>query len=223
VDEASLDGRAAAIASDARRVRPPAPRILTVASKLPSPRRRIRDERSHRGYPQSERGAAVWKEFGLACTLERDTNRGGGMARQTKWIVLLAALVAAPGWAADRPGSLADVKVTGTQRVAEARFADATALASRGGNPIDVALAVAGPFEGSTQHIIQVNEGAEAPTASRVTVLRDGLLDDSVRGERWDIALEKTAEGAWRIKEVRRAWRCRRGAQTGSFAATRCP
>jgi hypothetical protein len=109
------------------------------------------------------------------------------------------------------------------QRLAEAQYAEAKALASRGGTPLDIALAVAGSFEGRTQHVIQVNEGAEAPTASRVTVLRDGLLDDSVRGERWDISLERTADGVWRIKEVKRAWRCRRGAQTDSFAATRCP
>jgi hypothetical protein len=145
------------------------------------------------------------------------------MDRHTRWIALPVALVAATGWAADRAGALADVKVIGTQRIAETQYAEAKALALRGATPLDIALAVAGPFEGRTQHVIQVNEGAEAPTASRVTVLRDGLLDDSVRGERWDIALERTAEGVWRIKEVGRAWRCRRGAQTDSFAATRCP
>jgi len=145
------------------------------------------------------------------------------MVMWARWIVLSAALVAADGGAADGRRSLIDVRVTGMQRVAEAQYADAKALASSGGTALDIALAVAGPFEGLAQHVVQVNEGAEAPSSSRVTVLRDGLLDDSVRGERWDIALERTAEGAWRIKEVKRAWRCRRGSQTGSFAASRCP
>lgn len=145
------------------------------------------------------------------------------MVMWARGIVLSIALIAAVGSAADGRASLIDVRVTGMQRVAEAQYADAKALASRGGNPLDIALAVAGPFEGSMQHVVQVNEGAEAPSASRITVLRDGLLDDSVRGERWDIALERTAEGAWRVKEVKRAWRCRRGSQTGSFVATRCP
>ena len=140
-----------------------------------------------------------------------------------KWIILSAALVAAGAGAADRPASLADLKVAGTQRVDPARYAEAAALAARGGTPVDIALAVAGPFEGSSQHIIQVNQGVESPSASRVTVLRDGLLDDSVRSERWEIALQRTAAGAWSIKEVERAWRCRRGAQTDRFAATRCP
>lgn len=140
-----------------------------------------------------------------------------------KWIILSAALVAAGAGAADRPASLADLKVAGMQRVDPSRYAEATALAARGGTPVDIALAVVGPFEGSSQHIIQVNQGAESPSASRVTVLRDGLLDDSVRSERWEVALQRTAAGAWSIREVERAWRCRRGGQTDRFVATRCP
>lgn len=145
------------------------------------------------------------------------------MGKKTRWIVLAAALIAAVAGAADRRASLIEVKVAGMQRVASTQYAAASALASRGGTPLDIALAVAGAFEGETQHVIQVNEGADAPTASRVTVLRDGLLDDSVRGERWDIALERNAAGQWQIKEVKRAWRCWRGAQTKWFAATPCP
>jgi len=113
--------------------------------------------------------------------------------------------------------------VESTKPVAVTEYRTAAALAARGSSPIDIALAVAGPFEGATQHVIQANEGSEAPTASRVTVLRDGLLDDSVRGERWDITLQRTAAGVWSIEDVKRAWRCRRGGQPNSFAATRCP
>jgi hypothetical protein len=106
--------------------------------------------------------------------------------------------------------------------VAPANYAGASKLAERNGTPLDIALAIVGKFEGSTQHIIQVNEGSESPSASRVTVLRDGLLDDSVRGERWDITFSRNANGAWTIKEVKRAWRCWRGPQTDRFAATPC-
>ena len=146
------------------------------------------------------------------------------MFRQTSWILLSAALVAATAAAAaDRRSSLVDMKVAGMQRVEPARYAEAAAVAARGGTPLEIALAVVGPFEGSTQHIVQVNQGVESPSASRVTVLRDGLLDDSVRSERWEVALQRTAAGAWSIGGVERAWRCRRGAQTDRFAATRCP
>ena len=73
------------------------------------------------------------------------------------------------------------------------------------------------------QLIAQANEGAESPSASRVTVIRDGLLDDAVRAERWDIHLGRTAAGGWEIRQVTKAWRCWRGEQTAGFAAQRCP
>lgn len=138
--------------------------------------------------------------------------------------VFVAAMIASPSiWAADARRALLDVPVVDAKVIAPAEYGKALDVAARGGAPLDIAMMVVGPFEGSTQHIMQVNEGSESPSASRITVLRDGLLDDSVRGERWDIALERTAAGAWRIKEVTRAWRCRRGAQTDRFVATRCP
>jgi hypothetical protein len=121
-----------------------------------------------------------------------------------------------------RGPSLDRLPVAGTVAVPAAEYASASALAERGGTPVEIALAVAGPFEGSTQHVIQLNQGAEAPSASRVTVIRDGLLDDSVRGDRWEVALERTQAGGWTIKEVKRAWRCRRGGAPDRFVATRC-
>lgn len=138
-------------------------------------------------------------------------------------MVLAAALIATASVAADRRVPLTEIKVAGMQRIEATQYAAASALAARGATPLDIALAVAGAFEGATQHLIQVNEGSEAPTVSRVTVLREGLLDDSVRGERWDIALERNAAGQWQIREVKRAWRCWSGARASVFAATRCP
>jgi hypothetical protein len=122
------------------------------------------------------------------------------------------------------PGlSLARLAVAGTKTLAPEVYRDASAAAARGALPLEIALAIAGRFEGSVQHVIQVNEGSEAPSASRVTVLRDGLLDDSIRSERWEIALARTVAGTWRITEVKQAWRCRRGARPDRFDAVRCP
>jgi hypothetical protein len=56
-----------------------------------------------------------------------------------------------------------------------------------------------------------------------VTVIRDGLLDDAVRTERWDIALVRTATGTWEIRQVSKAWLCWRGAPAAGFAAQPCP
>jgi hypothetical protein len=118
---------------------------------------------------------------------------------------------------------LTDIVVAGSQAVLSSDYKEAAAAAARGGTPVDIALAVAGRFEGSAQHIIQVNAGGESPVSSHVTVLRDGLLDDSIRGQRWDITLERSAAGPWRVRDVQLAWRCRRGADTERFIAVRCP
>jgi hypothetical protein len=56
-----------------------------------------------------------------------------------------------------------------------------------------------------------------------VTVIRDGLLDDAVRSERWEVSLARTAAGTWEIGQVTRAWRCWRDVTTAGFAAKPCP
>jgi hypothetical protein len=99
----------------------------------------------------------------------------------------------------------------------------ASNFAARGGVALDIVLKIVGAFEGASQHIIQVNDSSELPSASRITVLRDGLMDDSVRSERWDIALAKTTVGVRRIEAVKRAWRCWRGGQINRFATVLCP
>jgi len=139
-----------------------------------------------------------------------------------KWMLVLVALLAASAGAKETPKSLAQWPVAAAQVVAATAYRDAAAAASGGAEPLEVALKVVGAFEGSTQHIIQTNEGSEAPVRSRVTVIRDGLLDDSIRGERWDIVLERGATGAWAIKEVKRAWSCRRGPGQQRFATSKC-
>jgi hypothetical protein len=136
--------------------------------------------------------------------------------------VMLAA-ICGPALGAEPRVRLTDIAVAGSQVVVSSDYREAAAAAARGGTPVDIAVAIAGRFEGSTQHIIQVNDGGESPVSSHVTVLRDGLLDDSIRGQRWDITLERSASGPWRIKHVQLAWRCRRGADTERFIAVRCP
>jgi hypothetical protein len=134
-----------------------------------------------------------------------------------------AAMLASAVGADDSPPPLADLPVVDMKLIDPGEYRAASDLAARGSAPLDIVLKIVGEFEGSTQHIIQVNEGSEAPSASRITVLRDGLLDDSVRGVRWNIALEKTRSGVWSIKEVKRSWRCWRGEQMDRFATVSCP
>lgn len=138
-------------------------------------------------------------------------------------LMLFALLFAPASFAADARGSIENLPVAGTARVTPDRYAAAAQVAARNAAPVEIALTLAGPFEGSRQYITQVNEGAEVPTGSRVTLISDGLLDDSLRAERWEIMLDRASTGAWRIREVRRAWLCRRGAMTDRFIATPCP
>lgn len=141
----------------------------------------------------------------------------------TRIVILSTALLTSSGACADPLPSLDELPIAGMRPVASDKYAEAVALAARGGDPVDIALQIAGKLEGSMQQITQVNEGGEAPKGSRVTVLRDGLLDDSLRGERWDITLTRTPAGVWSIREVKRAWRCRRGGDTDRFVAAPCP
>jgi hypothetical protein len=137
--------------------------------------------------------------------------------------IALALAFTAPAAGAAEPASLIDLPVAGRVVVPAAQFRNAAARAARKGSPVEIALAVAGAFEGQQQLIVQVNEGAESPSASRVTVIRDGLLDDAVRSERWDIDLARTSAGPWKISQVNKSWRCWRGAPTAGFAAQPCP
>lgn len=148
---------------------------------------------------------------------------GEPMTDHFKWVILSAALLASSVGAADPPPPFTELPVVETKLVVPEEYRAASALAARGSASLEIVLKIVGEFEGSTQHIIQVNEGGEAPSATHVTVLRDGLMDDSVRGERWDITLARTTASVWRIREVRRAWRCWRGEQLDRFATVSCP
>ena len=99
---------------------------------------------------------------------------------------------------------------------------DARALAEEGGDPLSIALAVVGPFEGRTQEIRVDLDRTESPTRASVTIVRDGLLDDALRSERWDIMIERTAAFRWGLHGIARSWRCRRDAQHDDFDTLAC-
>lgn len=51
----------------------------------------------------------------------------------------------------------------------------------------------------------------ERPGACTVTVVTDGYLDDSMRGEWCRLTIERGDDEQWRVSEFRHAWRCYRG------------
>ncbi len=80
-------------------------------------------------------------------------------------------------------------------------------------DPLQMALAFVGPFEGRSQSITRRNDSSEAPGHVEIIVVEDGYLDDSVRGAWYRLLFVRDSRGAWTIEAAYRAWRCwpRRG------------
>ena len=55
---------------------------------------------------------------------------------------------------------------------------------------------------------IDLESAAEGRDDAAVTVKLDGLLDDSVRGVRTVLALDRQADETWRLRSARREQRC---------------
>ena len=67
----------------------------------------------------------------------------------------------------------------------------------------------------------QLNRGEGADTTV-VFMVRDGLLDDSVRGDWHRIVYRRLPDWTWRVHEVRRAFRCWRGHHLETFSSSWC-
>ncbi len=65
-----------------------------------------------------------------------------------------------------------------------------------------------------------LGEGADTTT---VTLIRDGFMDDSVRGSWQRIVYHRLSDGTWRVVEAKRATRCWRGERLQSYGAAPCP
>jgi len=54
-------------------------------------------------------------------------------------------------------------------------------------------------------------DGSERPDSCTVTVITDGYLDDSMRGEWCRFTMVRDEYDMWKVAEFRHAWRCWRG------------
>lgn len=75
-------------------------------------------------------------------------------------------------------------------------------------DPLTVSLKFTGPFEGLTQNIERKNDSAESPGSTTIVIINEGLLDDSVMGEKYFLILKKTEHGAWLITSARKMVKC---------------
>jgi len=88
-------------------------------------------------------------------------------------------------------------------------------------NPIQLSLQFLGDFKGHTQAISHVYDSIKNPTQAEILVIRDGLLNDAVRGERYRLRLEKITRSVtrpdgedpleqtfWQLNSAEHTWRC---------------
>jgi len=71
------------------------------------------------------------------------------------------------------------------------------------------------------REFLQGDEGETSVHGGRVTVLRDGLEDDSIRAERWVLELERD-DDRWTLLSARWEQRCHVGRGHQTFSAELC-
>ena len=95
--------------------------------------------------------------------------------------------------------------------------------ASWPGSPLEITVELFGGDEDTRSVILkeELNRGEGADTVV-VVMVRDGFLDDSIRGYWERIVYHRQPDGTWRVIDLRRAYRCWRGHHTDTYSAHRC-
>lgn len=90
-------------------------------------------------------------------------------------------------------------------------------------SPMEVAVRLAGEFREMKNRTMEFKyPSAESTNAMTLTITNEGLLDDSVRAERYVFDLIKDSRGVWTVNSAQRSWACwpNRGHQ--DFSAVLC-
>lgn len=142
---------------------------------------------------------------------------------------LIVGLVLVAGCAAPPPPGAVQTPVESWETVGaadlNARIDDAAAdAAAWTSSPLSVVLELfGGDADARLLTVDERKNRAEGADTTVVVIVRDGLMDDSVRGDWHRIVLRRLADRTWRLHEVRRAFRCRRGHHLDSFSSELCP
>ncbi|PZD73942.1 hypothetical protein C1752_01843 [Acaryochloris thomasi RCC1774] len=75
---------------------------------------------------------------------------------------------------------------------------------------------------GRRREIIAENETLENPQRSVVTITEEGFADDSVRGHRYTLQLQKDADGNWVVADLQKSWVCQSGRGSQVYAQELC-
>lgn len=140
-------------------------------------------------------------------------------------ILLLSAGSAAAGNLPELLQSAPESWAAGDVEALNARVAEAVAEdESWPRSPLLLALHLIGGDEDTRSLVIEeVKNRGEGADETKVVCIRDGLLDDSIRGDWWEFDLRRLANGTWRVSGSRSAIRCRRGANTEAYQGKPCP
>ena len=65
-------------------------------------------------------------------------------------------------------------------------------------------------------------DNIESPTKATVTLVRDGFLDDAVRGDIHRILFHKAGDGTWKIVGLKKSQRCWRS-NSDKYSSDLCP
>jgi hypothetical protein len=85
-----------------------------------------------------------------------------------------------------------------------------------------IEFAHAGDGDAATTSVVAF-QGAEGnANEASVVVTRDGLADDSVRALRYQIVLERAADGTWRLRSARSLQRCQPNRGHQEFSTKLC-
>lgn len=91
-------------------------------------------------------------------------------------------------------------------------------------SPIVATLQLLGGYQETRVVTLKAEKsGGEDADSTTVVYVRDGFLDDSVRGDWHEILYTRLSDGTWRVSEARVAHRCWRGENTETYRADRCP
>lgn len=91
-------------------------------------------------------------------------------------------------------------------------------------SPLQSTLQLFGDDTGAQAVVIEeMKNRVEGADSATVVMIRDGFLDDSVRGNWHEVDFKRQPDGTWRVAEARVAYRCRRGENTSVYQGDLCP
>ncbi len=140
-------------------------------------------------------------------------------------ILFLASCAAAPGDLSERlqnePASWATLDAAPLNKRVEEAVARQEPWPR---SPLLVTLHLVGGDEDTRELVLkEIKNRGEGADSSKVVCIRDGLLDDSVRGDWHEFHLKRLPDGTWRVSEAKAAFRCWRSSDSDVYEARPCP